>query len=248
VAVITTGDELVPPEAVPGPYQIRNSNAAVIRAVLGSQAWIELVTLAEYPGMHAGDDDGGVDALLRAAIERVDAVVFIGGVSMGNRDPVRAAVERCGAEIAFHGLPQRPGKPMLGAVLPGERRSSDPHPLPIFGLPGNPVSAMVTCTRIVLPVLASLAGAAIGRLPGTGALCVVPLANPDGKTLELWWHRLVRLNSTGEAELIDTRGSGDIIAGGKSDGFVEVPPATTATESASARTTPALVPFYSWPT
>lgn len=247
VAVITTGDELVSPEATPGAYQIRNSNAAVIRAVLGAHAWIEVVTRPDGSVMHAGDEEGALDAVLEAAIRDADAVVLTGGVSMGHRDPVRAAVERVGAEIIFHGLPQRPGKPMLGAVVRRAGGASSGVRVPVFGLPGNPISAMVTCTRIVLPVLAALAGAAAAiRAPR-----LVPLANPDGKTLGLWWHRLVRINAVGgagEAELIDGRGSGDIIAGGRSDGFIEVPPSTAAHGAAPARSMPALVPFYPWPT
>ncbi|MBP9898004.1 MAG: molybdopterin molybdotransferase MoeA [Gemmatimonadales bacterium] len=258
VAVITTGDELVSPQATPGPYQIRNSNAAVIRAVLGSHAWIELVTRPDGTVMHAGDEEGALDAVLKAAIGHADAVVLTGGVSMGHRDPVRAAVERCaavaaegGAEIVFHGLPQRPGKPMLGAVVRRVGGASADERVPVFGLPGNPISAMVTCTRIVLPVLASLAAASADRAPVVGVPRLVTLANPDGKTLDLWWHRLVRINAVGGAgmaELVDGRGSGDIIAGGRSDGFIEVPPTTASHCTASARATPALVPFYPWPT
>jgi molybdopterin biosynthesis enzyme len=133
---------------------------------------------------------------------------------------------------------------MLGAVVRRVGGAGSGELVPLFGLPGNPISAMVTCTRIVLPVLASLAGAAAAiRAPR-----LVPLANPDGKTLDLWWHRLVRINAVGGAELIDGRGSGDIIAGGRSDGFIEVPPTTAAHAAASAQATPALVPFYPWPT
>ena len=247
VAVITTGDELVPPAATPGPYQIRNSNAAVIHAVLAPRAWIEVVTIPGHQTMHAADDAGAMDAVLRAAIEHCDAIVLTGGVSMGHRDPVRAAVEHVsggGGEIVFHGLPQRPGKPMLGAVVRRANGATGSQPvpaLPIFGLPGNPISAMVTCTRIVLPVLAALAGLSAARARALGTQGLVRLANPDGKSLDLWWHRLVRLNAAGEAELIDARGSGDIIAGGRSDGFVELPPASAPAPSA-------IVPFYPWAT
>jgi len=265
VAVITTGDELVSPQATPSPFQIRNSNAAAIRAVLESHAWIEVVTRADGTVMHAGDEEGELDELLNAVIGHTDAVVLTGGVSMGHRDPVRAAVERCGAiaggasasgadasgaEIVFHGLPQRPGKPMLGAVVRRACGATVDARVPVFGLPGNPISAMVTCTRIVLPVLASLAGACADQAQVVCVPRLVTLANPDGKSLDLWWHRLVRISAvggTGMVELVDGSGSGDIIAGGRSDGFIELPPTNAAHCAMSGRDMPALVPFYPWP-
>lgn len=210
VAVITTGDELVPPDEKPGPFQVRNSNAAALRAILASHPWIEVARC-----VHARDEDGDAARAIAEAITAADAVILSGGVSMGHRDPVRHAVEHVGAEIVFHGLPQRPGKPMLGAIV---RRAHRPD-IPVFALPGNPVSTMVTCTRIAVPVLSACAGAT--RPAGT---TFVSVTNPDAKSLDLWWHRLVRLNADRTAELIDARGSGDLIAAARADGFIEVPP------------------------
>ncbi|QYK49279.1 MAG: molybdopterin molybdotransferase MoeA [Phycisphaeraceae bacterium] len=239
IAFITTGDELVAPDQTPGPFQIRNSNAAAITAILSSQAWIDVVHVSHI------NDDADLAAVLRdvtAPAIAAEAVLLTGGVSMGHRDPVRSAVESIGAEIVFHGLPQRPGKPMLGAVLhPPDRRA-----VPIIGLPGNPVSAMVTCTRIVLPVLAACAGAP--RTPAALLPRFVHLVGDDGKRVALWWHRPSSLRTlehcNAVAQLEDTRGSGDIISAARSDGFVELPPATGPSNSAMAET---LVPFYPWP-
>lgn len=160
---------------------------------------------------------------------------------MGHRDPVRAAIEQLGAEILFHGLPQRPGKPMLGAIFAPRERA----PVPVFGLPGNPVSALVTCTRIVLPILAARAGA---RSTPTGLQPrLVQLAGDDRKRIGLWWHRPARLQACGDgvtrAELVGTRGSGDIISAAHSDGFVELSPATSPSVD---NVSPSLVPFFSW--
>ena len=239
VAIITTGDELVAAHETPAPFQIRNSNAAAVAAVLASYAWIEVVHSAHLP------DDADLAAALRGVLASptaAEAVILTGGVSMGHRDPVRAAVEGVGAEVMLHGLPQRPGKPMLAAMLargPGAA-------VPIFGLPGNPVSAMVTCTRIVLPVLARCAGAS--RTPATLLPRLVELAGDDGKRIGLWWHRpaLLRTRDDGgsRAELVDTRGSGDVISAARSDGFVELPPAKGTSTGAEPAT---LVPFYPWP-
>lgn len=232
VAVIVTGDELVDSGGSPAAFQVRNSNGPSVGAALASERWTEVVRVIRV------GDDGQLDGVLKEACTEADAVVLTGGVSMGHRDPVRPSVERLGAEVVFHGLPQRPGKPMLGAVL---RRASDARArsVPVFGLPGNPVSALVTCVRIVLPVLAACAGAK--RTPFSCIPRFVELSSPGGRTLDLWWHRLVRLApgpaGLPRAELVDGRGSGDIVAAGMSDGFVEVRPAGTA----------AAVPFYAWP-
>lgn len=232
ISLITTGDELVEPHRTPTAFQIRNSNAAAVRAILASHGWAEVASVSH---IREDEDLGGA---LEHACQVADAVVLTGGVSMGHRDPVRAAVEQAGGEVVFHGLPQRPGKPMLGAVV----RRPAPHAaatLPIFGLPGNPVSALVTCVRIVLPVLAACAGAR--RTPAACLPGLIELRNPDGRTLDLWWHRLVRLvedaNGHPQAELIDGRGSGDIVAAGMSDGFVEMPPGSSG----------AILPYYAWP-
>jgi molybdopterin molybdotransferase len=232
LAVITTGDELIPPDHLPSLFQLRNSNSPAMRAILASHAWANITQVS-----HIRDDEDLVGALEHAC-GFADAVVLTGGVSMGHRDPVRDAVEQLGAEIVFHGLPQRPGKPMLGAIL---WRPTPPtaRTVPIFGLPGNPVSALVTCVRVVLPVLAACAGAK--RTPPQCLPRLIEVRNPDGRTLDLWWHRLVRLvvdaDGLPRVELIDVRGSGDIVAAGMSDGFVEVPPGTSS----------AILPFYAWP-
>jgi molybdopterin molybdotransferase len=124
---------------------------------------------------------------------------------------------------------------MLGALV---RRPAPQGAVPVFGLPGNPVSALVTCTRVALPVLAACAGAR--RTPPGCLPRFIELRNPDGRELDLWWHRLVRLVAGAHgphAELIDGRGSGDIVAAGASDGFVEVPPGSPS----------AILPYYPWP-
>jgi len=230
VAIIVTGDELVPPDTTPGAFQLRNSNGAAVRSVLAAHGWIEIKSV-----VHVVDGEHEVLDAMRAAVRTCDAIVLSGGVSMGHRDPVRAAVEALGAEIIFHGLPQRPGKPLLGALLPRDADDADDagDAIAIFGLPGNPISAMVTARRIVVPVLADRAGAHMA--PPVPRISV---ANPDGALLDLWWHRLVRLTETGDAELVDGRGSGDVAAGGRSDGFIEVPPRVG---------TSGPFPFYAWP-
>lgn len=236
VAVITSGDELVRPEATPLPFQIRDSNGPALAAALAAHPWIEVL-----PRTHVQDRAEDVLGALAAALGAADAIILSGGVSMGHRDPVRSAVDRLGGRLVFHGLPQRPGKPMLAAIVAAPNLSPEARRgVPVFGLPGNPVSALVTCTRIVMPVLGHVAG--VARWPGPS---LVAISEPDGRSLDLWWHRLARLAGPGRIELVESRGSGDLVATAASDGFVELPPGCKPGFPADA---PSHVAFYGWPT
>lgn len=232
VAIITTGDEVVEPHESPTAFQIRNSNAPSLQTALRAQPWIHIVS-----AVHVGDNSE-LPAAVSDASRQAQAVVVTGGISMGHRDLVRSAIEQTGAQIMFHGLPQRPGKPMLAAVL-ASGSGGDGSLTPIFGLPGNPVAALVTAVRVVLPVLAARAGAE--RTPSSFLSRLVELGNPDKQSLKFWWYRPARLVSTADgsvrAELIDSRGSGDMISAGISDGFLEIAPGANQTT----------LPFYSWP-
>ncbi|MGA1046108.1 MAG: molybdopterin-binding protein, partial [Phycisphaerales bacterium] len=127
---------------------------------------------------------------------------------------VRAAIESRGAEILFHRLPQRPGRPMLGAIA-----GTDARPVPVFGLPGNPLSALTTARRIVLPALAAIAGLAL-RPPRE----VTVRAEGELAPAAVWRFQLATLEADGAARLLPFRSSGDLAAAGRSDGFVEFEP------------------------
>lgn len=205
VGVLVTGDEVIEASASPSPWQIRDSNGAAVAAILGRAAWLDVVAAGR-----AADEPG----ILREAVSRLascDAIVMTGGVSMGPKDFVPGVLADLGAKVVFHRIPQRPGKPVLGAVLPGGR--------PVLALPGNPVSVMVTARRMAAPILARLAGLSRGDPPA-----LVRLANADRKRLHLWWHRPVRITEPGVAELVAGMGSGDVASAAASDGFVEIPP------------------------
>jgi molybdopterin molybdotransferase len=220
VGLLTTGGELVPPSEQPPPWKIRDSNGPVLRSLLGSVAWLSLVQTD-----NADDSLEALEATLAELLASCDAVIATGGVSMGNRDFVPAAVERAGGQTVFHKLRQKPGKPMLGAVGPDGQA--------VLGLPGNPVSVMVTARRFAYVVLRRLGGFSSLHRPTTA----VTLRDPDDERLDLWWHRPVRLTSDGEAELLSSRGSGDIAAAARSDGFVCLPP---------GRTGQGPWPYWSW--
>ncbi len=219
VALLITGDELLPPESPAEPWQIRDSNGPALIALLGRCPWIEIVS-----HQRIADDEAQLLHAVKKAIASSDAILLTGGVSMGTHDFVPAVLREAGCSIVFHKLPIRPGNPVLGAVGPAGQ--------PIFGLPGNPQSVMVTARRIAMPLLARRSGLSEITPPAA-----VTLREHDGKSIKLAWSRPVKITAPGEATLVDTKGSGDIISAARSDGFVEIPPEQNGTGP---------WPFYAW--
>jgi molybdopterin molybdotransferase len=154
VAILTTGDELVPVDAMPGPGQIRNSNApmlAALAAAAGGEPWV-LPT--------AADNAASLDQALALAAN-ADLLVISGGVSAGKFDLVEPALARLGAQFHFTGVRIQPGKPLVFGELPVQHTNAfqkEDGTKYCFGLPGNPVSTAVTFLLFAAPVLAALAG------------------------------------------------------------------------------------------
>jgi molybdopterin molybdotransferase len=144
VALLVTGDELVQPGDPLGPGQIYSSNGFALAGQIAA-AGAELVGRETVP-----DTAEGTRAALERALSGADVVIASGGVSVGPHDHVKGALRELGVEERFWGVALRPGKPTWfgtrGEVL-------------AFGLPGNPVSAMVTFQLFVRPALAALQGA-----------------------------------------------------------------------------------------
>jgi molybdopterin molybdotransferase len=143
LGLVVTGDELVEPGLALGPGQIHSSNGFALAA----QA--ELAGALVRVG-HAVDDGAETRAALESALNGADVVCVSGGVSVGPHDHVKAALRELGAEEIFWGVSLRPGKPTWFGVRGGT---------PVFGLPGNPASAMVTFQLFARPALAALQGA-----------------------------------------------------------------------------------------
>ena len=144
VALLATGDELVPPGTPPARDQIVSANGVML-AALFEGVGAEVADLGIVP-----DRQDALEAALRRGAE-ADLLVTIGGASVGDHDVVQPALRAIGATIDFWRVAMRPGKPMLAGRLDAAR---------VLGLPGNPVSAFVTATLFVLPLLRRLAGAA----------------------------------------------------------------------------------------
>jgi molybdopterin molybdotransferase len=151
VAIVVTGDELVEPGEPLAPGQIRNSNGPAL-AALASAAGAH-VTAAR----RARDDREQTVAALRHALEDADVVCVSGGVSVGEHDHVKPALRELGVEEIFWGVALKPGKPTWFGAAPAG--SGGGGPKLVFGLPGNPVSAMVTFALFAHPALRALAGA-----------------------------------------------------------------------------------------
>jgi molybdopterin molybdotransferase len=150
VAVVVTGDELVEPGRPLGPGQIRDSNAPAL-AALATAAGARVTAIRRV-----GDDFAQTVEALRAALGEADAVCVSGGVSVGEHDHVKPALAELGVEERFWGVALKPGKPTWFGVAAGE--AAGPTPTLVFGLPGNPVSAMVTFQLFAHPALAALRG------------------------------------------------------------------------------------------
>jgi molybdopterin molybdotransferase len=224
IAILTTGDELLPPDtpALPA-WRLRDSNGPALRAMFEHRGWVESVSQTRV-----ADDEERMRDAIAAALAACDALLLTGGVSMGHRDLVPSTLASLGVRTLFHRLPQRPGKPLLAGVTADGR--------PVLGLPGNPVSVLVTARRFAWPALRQRAGMVSEANGGPDA--IVEFANADERTIPLWWHRLVRLASPGRALLTDVRSSGDILGAAGSCGFVEIPP---------DRSGPGPWPFFRWP-
>ncbi|HYL10958.1 MAG TPA: gephyrin-like molybdotransferase Glp [Candidatus Acidoferrales bacterium] len=207
VAVLSTGDEVVLVDQTPGPFQIRNSNSIS----LASQ-----VLLA-----------GGEPVLLGNAADRVedlrkkvetgltsDILILSGGVSMGKYDFVEMVLRALGAQFFFDTVEIRPGKPAVFGICKGKL---------VFGLPGNPVSTMVTFELFVPPAIELLSGAKPRPLPVFRAKLEAPVKLKAPLT-----HFLpARVEWTGgepKVRELPWKGSGDIVALGQANAYLVVRP------------------------
>jgi molybdopterin molybdotransferase len=208
VSIAATGDELVHPSETPGPGQIRNSNGFSLLAQCRSVG-IDAVSLGV-----AGDSESSLRGFIRRGLE-TDVLLLSGGVSMGRYDLVEKVLSELGVEILVDAVALKPGKPLVFGV-------GDDGKL-VFGLPGNPVSTMVTFELFVRTALARLEGAGNPVREILQARLLDSLTNrgPRRAYLPGW----LRAGDDGElvAEPIPTKGSADIVAFSKANALLIVP-------------------------
>jgi molybdopterin molybdotransferase len=206
VAILSTGDEVVPVDAHPGPFEIRNSNSIAL-AAQARLVGAEPVLLGNAPDR----EDRLQQCIERGLREHV--LVLSGGVSAGKYDLVEAVLERLGMVTCFDAVRIRPGRPAVFGVC-GETF--------VFGLPGNPVSTMVTFELFVVPALDRLSGASARPLATFRARLAAPVRQRAELThflpAEVRWE-------AGEPVVreLPWQGSGDIVAMAQANAFLLVP-------------------------
>jgi len=206
VAILSTGDEVVLANETPGRFQIRNSNSVSLAAQ---------VRLAGGDPVVLGNARDNVEEL-GEKIERglqEDVLVLSGGVSMGKYDLVEKVLKAMGAEFFFDAVAIRPGRPAVFGRCNGK---------PVFGLPGNPVSTMVTFELFVVPAMDLLSGAEGRPLPFVEARLGEPLKEKPGLAhflpARMEWHGTLR-----EVKPLKWQGSGDIAALAQANCFLVAP-------------------------
>jgi molybdopterin molybdotransferase len=207
IGIVSTGDELVEVGRPLGPTQIRASNDRAIAAALATRGFLDCDRL------HLPDDRAVLERELRQLLAEQDVLILTGGVSMGEFDYVPRVLQDLGMELVFHKVLQRPGMPLWFGVSPEGK--------PVFALPGNPVSSLVCLVRYVAPALLAALGATPRPEP------VVRLARDVRFEPDLTYFLPVTLDYTAEGQCLavpkPTNTSGDFVALGGTDGFVELP-------------------------
>ena len=210
VAVLFTGDELAMPGEPLRPGAIYNSNRFVIQALLQA-AGCEVTDFGIVP-----DQLDATRAVLRRAAQQHDLIVSTGGMSVGEEDHVKPAVQMEGA-LDLWQIAMKPGKPLAFGQV---RRAVGQGEAAFIGLPGNPVSSFVTFLLFVRPYLLALQGAAQTAPVTFPVRAAFDWPQPDKRREYL----RVRLNAQGEAELFASQNSAVLTSTVWADGLVDNPP------------------------
>jgi len=223
VAILATGDELVDINLPPGPNEIRNSNSYSLAAQVAGAGGEPLILPI------APDSANELALLLRKGFE-AEMLLITGGVSAGKYDLVEQVLASFEARFLFTSVLIQPGKPVVfGEVTLRDKTT------PFFGLPGNPVSTMVTFQLFAKPVLDGLSGAMPQSLPFAKAALKSAFTTKTGLTRFLPG-KLGGTHAQPEVELVRWQGSGDLMAVSRSNCYIVVPPEREAFTAGEAVT------------
>jgi molybdopterin molybdotransferase len=216
ISVLTTGDEIVDVDAAPGPTQIRNSNSYSLAAQI-KKAGGEPVLLPIAP-----DEPQSLRRLIEQGLNS-DLLLMTGGVSMGRYDLVEQVLAEMSAEFFFTGAKIQPGRPVVfGKCGAGSRAREKPGTY-FFGLPGNPISTMVTFELFARPILEALAGMHPRPLQFLSARLKSEIRVKPGLRRFLPAMLSGQFDDT-QVELVTWQGSGDIAATARANCYVVIPP------------------------
>ena len=190
IALITTGDEIVPFDGAPQPTQIRDTNSHSL-AAQAAMCGFRIRKIA-----HVADDPDALRRSIAGALDECDVLILSGGVSMGRYDYIPGVLEDLGVERRFHKVFQQPGKPLWFGIK-GRK--------PVFGTPGNPLATHVCFDQYILPALWKMVGREDCRVPHSGVLTEAVSAKKSGRVrFMLGFARLV----DGRFEIAPLVGSG----------------------------------------
>lgn len=230
VAILSTGSELVSIDQPLQPGQIVDSNQYALAALV-AQAGAKPLLLGRVP-----DQAEALKTAIQRAIASADMVLSSGGVSVGDYDYVDETLASLGATIHVRAVAIKPGKPLTVATFESVNREhalrkedSSPSPTILyFGLPGNPVSALVTCWRFVLPALRKLSGLPAPWEPAFISARSLNILKSDGKRETYLWGNLRLVNGDYEFEpAIGSYSSGNLINLAGSSGLAVIPAGKT---------------------
>jgi molybdopterin molybdotransferase len=212
-AVLATGDELVAVNQTPAPHQIRDSNSHVLAALVLQHGGVPRLV---PPALDTRE------SLLERITAARDASLLLlsGGVSAGKYDLVEDVLLSLGAEFYFTGVLIQPGKPVVFGRLPATDTHSEQW---IFGLPGNPVSTLVTALLFAMPMLRALGGELSPQPRFVQATLAAAVKVRPGLTRFVPAKLSASLHAV-TVEAVGSHGSGDLTGNARADGYIVVPP------------------------
>ena len=217
IAVLSTGDELVDDGSPLATGQIRESNKTMLLALVADAGAVAI------DGGVVRDDEAVLEATLRALAGECDAIITSGGVSMGDYDVVKAVLSRI-AEMRWMQIAIKPAKPFAFGLLDSATAAEPDRRVPVIGLPGNPVSSLVSFELFARPAIRQMMGHPVIGRPMLAAVAAEPLRRRvDGKTHYIRVHGTFGPDGRLHVRSVGGQGSHQLAATALANGLAVVP-------------------------